>query len=216
MNKIAVVLSGCGVFDGAEINEAVLTLLALEERGILYDCFAPDISQHHVVDHANGNEVSSQQRNVLSESARIVRGNIKPTSELNVSEYAGLLVPGGFGVAKNLSTFALEGSNFTIESSFLKVMTDFAHAKKPSGYMCIAPVLLPKVYQNIRCTIGHDADTAAIIEELGGSHIKCDVDDIVIDEAHNVVTTPAYMLAETIIEARKGINKLVDKVIQMV
>lgn len=215
MKKFAIVLSGCGVFDGAEINEAVLTLLSLEEEGVLYDCFAPDISQHHVLDHVSGNEVSDHERNILTESARIVRGNVKALSELNANDYAGLLVPGGFGVAKNLSTFALEGSSFKIEPSFLKVMTDFANAKKPSGYMCIAPVLLPKVYNEISCTIGHDVETASVIEELGGKHINCNVDDIVIDSQNNVVTTPAYMLANSIIEAQKGICKLVKKVVDM-
>lgn len=215
MKKIAVVLSGCGVFDGAEINEVVLTLLALEEQGIDYQCFAPDKPQAHTINHLQGTE-KEQSRNVLEESARMVRGNVTSLLELKEHEFSALIVPGGFGVAKNLSTFAFDGINFSIDSSFQDTMLAFANKRKPVGYMCIAPVLLPKVYNGVRCTIGFDQDTANVINDLNGIHIDCAVDNIVIDIDYNVVTTPAYMLANNISDAKRGIDKLVKQVVSMI
>ncbi|MDP2491780.1 isoprenoid biosynthesis glyoxalase ElbB [Vibrio splendidus] len=215
MKKFAVVLSGCGVFDGAEINEVVLTLLALEEQGVDYQCFAPDKPQTHTINHLQGNE-KEQTRNVLEEAARIVRGNVTSLSELNENEFSALIVPGGFGVAKNLSTLAFDGADFSIDAGFQDIMMAFANKRKPVGYMCIAPVLLPKVYNGVRCTIGCDQDTANIINSLGGMHIDCTVDSIVIDKDHNVVTTPAYMLADNISSAKSGIDKLVEQVVSMI
>ncbi|EHK2924623.1 isoprenoid biosynthesis glyoxalase ElbB [Vibrio parahaemolyticus] len=215
MKNIAVILSGCGVFDGSEINETVLTLLSLEKNKVSYQCYAPDMEQHHVINHISGVEQQSS-RNILVESARITRGNIKPLQELDEKKHDALIVPGGFGVAKNLCDFALKGENYSILNEFQNVMEAFALAKKPVGYMCIAPILLPKVYKNIKCTIGNDKTTAEVIEKLSGKHIDCTVDDIVTDTEHKVVTTPAYMLAENIYQAHLGIEKLVEKVLSMI
>ncbi|MGR5096828.1 isoprenoid biosynthesis glyoxalase ElbB [Vibrio mediterranei] len=213
--KVAVVLSGCGVFDGSEINEVVLTLLALEEIGLEYQCYAPDKEQLHTINHLTSDD-TAPVRNVLTESARIVRGNVSSLSQLNPDNYCGLIVPGGFGVAKNLSTFAIKGKELTIDDEFQKVMKKFAQVKKTVGFMCIAPVLLPLIYSGVRCTIGNDLDTKNIIKELGGLHIDCSVEDIVVDSDFNVVTTPAYMLAENIAQAKKGIDKLVQQVYSMI
>jgi len=76
MKKFAVVLSGCGVFDGAEIHEAVFTFWAIKKHGADYQAFAPNVDQYHVVNHMTGDEMP-EKRNVLVESARIVRGEIK-------------------------------------------------------------------------------------------------------------------------------------------
>jgi enhancing lycopene biosynthesis protein 2 len=214
MKNVAVVLSGCGVFDGSEINEVVLSLLALEEEGASYQCFAPDKNQYHVLDHTQGTEMD-ESRNVMIEAARITRGKIAPLAKLDATKFDALLVPGGFGVAKNLSDFAFKGESVSIAPEFLKVMSDFKLAGKPAGYMCIAPVLLPKVYPEITCTIGQDAETAAVIENLGGKHIDCAVDGIVVDSQYKVVTTPAYMLAQSISEANQGIQKLVAKLVRL-
>lgn len=212
--KIAVVLSGCGVFDGAEINEAVLTLLAVEQEGAEYQAFAPDKDQFHVIEHNNGQELL-EGRNILVESARIVRGNIHALDKLDAQEFDALLIPGGFGVAKNLSDFAVSGDKLKIDSTFEKVLFAFKNAEKPVGYMCIAPVLMPKVYPGVKCTIGNDEATAQVINLLGGKHVECPVDDIVIDRQHKVVSTPAYMLAGKISEAKSGIDKLVSAVLSM-
>ncbi|MBA95063.1 MAG: isoprenoid biosynthesis protein ElbB [Rickettsiales bacterium] len=213
--KVAVILSGCGVYDGAEINEVVLTLLSLEENNAHYQCYAPDINQHHVINHIDGNE-TKETRNVLQDSARIVRGNIKPLTELSSDNYDALIVPGGFGVAKNLSKFAFDSNAESIEASFLNACLSFKIAKKPAGYMCIAPALLPKIYgDGIQCTIGTDKETAACLTKMGASHKQCHVDNIIVDETHKVITTPAYMLANSLVEAKTGISKLVSKVVSM-
>ena len=213
MKKIAVVLSGCGVYDGSEIHEAVLTLLALARRDAGVVCFAPDKNQADVINHITG-EVMPETRNVLTEAARIVRGDIHPLSEARADELDALIVPGGFGAAKNLSTFATEGSGCTVDPE-LKALAQAMHqAGKPLGFICIAPAMLPKIFDfPLRLTIGTDIDTAEVIEEMGGEHVPCPVDDIVVDEDIKVVTTPAYMLAQNIAEAATGVEKLVDRVL---
>ncbi len=215
MKKVAVILSGCGVFDGAEVNEAVLTLLHIEKGGASYQCFAPDIEQMHVINHLTG-EPQQQQRNVLVEAARIARGKIKPLTELKVDDFDALLVPGGFGAAKNLCDFAVKGAEASVQKDMLHAAQTFAKAGKAAGYMCIAPAMLPLVYgRGVKLTIGNDADTAQAINKLGGEHIDCAVDNIVIDDQHKLVTTPAYMLAENLLQADAGIGKLVAKVLAL-
>lgn len=213
MKKVGVVLSGCGVYDGAEIHESVLTLLALAKRGAEAVCFAPDKNQVDVINHLSG-EPMSETRNVLIEAARIARGNILPLARANADELDALIVPGGFGAAKNLSTFASQGSECHVDSA-LQALAQRMHALgKPLGFMCIAPAMLPKIFDfPLRLTIGTDIDTAEAIEEMGGEHVPCPVDDIVVDEDNKIVTTPAYMVAQNIAEAATGIDKLVDRVL---
>ncbi|WP_017446969.1 isoprenoid biosynthesis glyoxalase ElbB [Gayadomonas joobiniege] len=214
--KFALILSGCGVYDGAEINEVVLTRLALEENQIQYQCFAPDCEQAEVVNHLTG-KVEKGERNQLVEAARICRGDVLPLSDLSVNEFNALIVPGGFGVAKNLSDFAYAGEDYRIQSDVLTILKAFKDADKPVGYMCIAPVLLPLVYgDGIKLTLGEDSDAANIATRRGGEHVSCKVDQIVIDKTHKAVSTPAYMLAENLLEAQAGINKLVKAVIDLV
>ncbi|AKA38338.1 isoprenoid biosynthesis glyoxalase ElbB [Yersinia ruckeri] len=216
MKRVGVVLSGCGVFDGAEIHESVLTLLALDRAGVEAVCFAPDKPQLHVINHLSG-EVSAEVRNVLVESARIARGHIQPLSAANSDNLDALIVPGGFGAAKNLSSFATEGSACSVDQDLYKLVQKMHKADKPIGFMCIAPALLPKLLgDRVRLTIGNDIDTAESIESMGGEHIVCPVDDVVVDAEHKVVTTPAYMLAGSISEAATGIDKLVAKVLDLI
>ena len=216
MKKIAVVLSGSGVFDGAEIHESVLTLLALERHGFEYQCFAPDIEQMHVINHLTGDVAEDESRNVLVEAARIARGNIKDLAQAKADEFDAAVLPGGFGAAKNLSDFAVKGSDCSVNPDLVSFIKDFAKDKKPVGFMCIAPAMLPHIYgEGTKLTIGTDQDTADAIETMGGVHQSCPVEDIVVDEANNLVTTPAYMLASSVSEAAKGIDKLIDKIAKM-
>ncbi|BBP80107.1 isoprenoid biosynthesis protein ElbB [Pseudomonas gingeri NCPPB 3146 = LMG 5327] len=213
--KIAVILSGCGVYDGAEIQESVLTLLRLDQRGAKVQCFAPNIAQLHVINHLTGEEMP-ESRNVLVESARIARGEVKDLREADVREFDALIVPGGFGAAKNLSNFALEGANCSVQAEVLALAEAFAEAGKPVGLICITPALAAKIYgPGVTCTIGNDADTAAALDKMGATHKECAVGDIVEDKARKLVTTPAYMLAQSIGEAASGINKLVDRVLEL-
>ncbi|MGU3524610.1 isoprenoid biosynthesis glyoxalase ElbB [Enterobacteriaceae bacterium C23F] len=215
MKRVGVVLSGCGVYDGSEIHEAVITLLAIARSGAEAVCFAPDKAQSDVINHLAG-ESMAPERNVLIEAARIARGDIQPLSKANESELDALIVPGGFGAAKNLSSFAAQGSQCSVDPE-LKALTLAMHAAgKPLGFMCIAPAMLPKIFDfPLRVTIGTDIDTAEVLEEMGAEHVPCPVDDIVIDEENKVVTTPAYMLAQNIAEAATGIEKLVARVLAL-
>ncbi|MET0847951.1 MAG: isoprenoid biosynthesis glyoxalase ElbB [Pseudomonas sp.] len=213
--KVAVILSGCGVYDGAEIHESVITLLRLDQRGAQVQCFAPNISQLHVINHLTGDEMP-ESRNVLVESARIARGNIKDIREASVEDFDALIVPGGFGAAKNLSNFAIEGAGCTVQPDVLALTEAFAEAGKPVGLICISPALAAKIYgPGVTCTIGNDADTAAAMNKMGATHQECAVSDIVEDKARKLVCTPAYMLAQSISEAASGINKLVDRVLEL-
>ena len=215
MKNVAIILSGCGVYDGAEIHEAVLTLLAVESNGAKYQCFAPDIDQLHVINHRTGEEMD-ETRNVLVEAARIARGEIKNVVELNAADYDALLIPGGFGAAKNLSSFAVKGVECDVQPDVLAALISFAEAAKPVGYICIAPAMIPLVYgANAVGTIGTDEQTAAAFNQMGGEHQICAVDQIAVDETNKVVSTPAYMLAGSVSEAASGINKLVEKVLSM-
>lgn len=213
--KVAVILSGCGVYDGAEIHESVLTLLRLDQRGAQVQCFAPNIAQLHVVDHLSGDEMS-ESRNVLVESARIARGKIKDLREAKIDDFDALIVPGGFGAAKNLSDFAVSGAQCTVNPEVLRVTQGFASAGKPVGLICIAPAMAAQIYgAGVVCTIGTDADTATALGQMGAEHQDCTVEDIIVDEQRKLVTTPAYMLAESISQAASGINKLVDRVLEL-
>lgn len=217
MKTVAVILSGCGVYDGSEIQEVVLTLLAIEQNGASYRCFAPNIVQHHVINHITGEVSENETRNVLVESARIARGDVEDLCELRVQDFDALIVPGGFGVAKNLCNFALDAENYQVNAEVLASCQAFANVHKPAGYMCIAPTMLPLIYpKGVQGTIGTDRDTAALIEAKGLIHNNCNVDDVVIDQAHKLVSTPAYMLATSLTEASSGINKLVKSVLAFI
>ncbi|WP_343599089.1 isoprenoid biosynthesis glyoxalase ElbB [Pseudomonas sp.] len=213
--KVAVILSGSGVYDGAEIHESVITLLRLDQRGAQVQCFAPNIAQMHVIDHLTGQEMP-ESRNVLTESARIARGEVKDIREAKAEDFDALIVPGGFGAAKNLSNFAVAGSECTVNPDVLTLAEAFAEACKPVGLICISPALAAKIYgPGVVCTIGNDAGTASAVEKMGGKHEECDVHDIVEDSQRKLVTTPAYMVAKSISEAAGGIYKLVDRVLEL-
>ena len=215
MKKVAIILSGCGVFDGAEIHESVLTLLYLEQAGAQYQCFAPNIEQLHVINHLTGEE-QAQTRNVLEEAARIARGEILDLTQLQVDDYDALVLPGGFGAAKNLCDFALKGAQSVLNEDVERVCREFAQQQKPAAYLCIAPAMIAHIYpQGTKATIGNDSDTAAAMTQLGAQHVDCAVDDIVVDEQTKVISTPAYMLAGSVKEAASGIEKAINKLISL-
>ncbi|MGE4404824.1 isoprenoid biosynthesis glyoxalase ElbB [Pseudomonas sp.] len=214
--KVAVILSGCGVYDGSEIYESVITLLRLDQRGAKVQCFAPNIPQMHVINHLTGEEMP-ESRNVLTESARLARGEIKDLREARVEDFDALILPGGFGAAKNLSNFASEGAASKALPEVIALAQAFAQAGKPIGMMCIAPTMAAQVFgPGVLCTLGSDeADAAKAVVAMGAVHQPCEVSEIVEDKRHKLVTTPAYMLAQSISEAASGIYKLVDRVLEL-
>ncbi len=192
--KFAVILSGCGVYDGAEIHEATLTLLAIKKQGFEYDIFAPDYDQEHVINHLIGKEMN-EKRNILVESARIARGNIKSLDELNVDDYSAIIFPGGFGVAKNLCSFAFDGTECEVDVE-----------------TCIAPVIITKILGNIEVTVGDDGETIGAIENMGGKHKLTKHGEVVVDKANKIVSTPCYMLDASIVEVAEGIENMIKAV----
>ncbi len=216
MKKIGVILSGCGVKDGAEIHESVVTLLAIDRAGAQAICIAPDIDCE-VINHLTG-EPSGEKRNVLVESARIARGNIQNIKKVKASDLDAIIIPGGYGAAKNLSDFAMKGGEAKAEPELTRLIKEMAAAKKPIGAICIAPgtiaaILGKEIHPTL--TIGNDPQTASALEKLGAKHQNCSVKEFVVDQENKIVSTPAYMLAQRISEAAEGIEKLVKEVIQL-
>jgi enhancing lycopene biosynthesis protein 2 len=214
--KIGVLLSGCGVFDGTEIHESVLTLLFLDRAGATVRCMAPDMDQLHVIDHLH-QQPSEERRNVLVESARIARGDIEDIRSVKADDIDALIIPGGFGAAKNLSDFAVNGPEAVVHPEVKRLLEEMAVRAKPIGAICIAPATLVRALadRSLRVTIGNDVGTASAIETMGGQHVVCGVDEICIDEKNRIVTTPAYMLGPGIADVAAGIEKLVDAILAM-
>jgi enhancing lycopene biosynthesis protein 2 len=218
MPRVAVVLSGCGFLDGAEIHEAVCTLLALDQYGADVLCCAPDIPQADVINHVAQAPLVGESRNVLVESARIARGQIRDLAEVSADEIDAVIFPGGFGAAKNLCTFASEGAECQVNPEVTRLVHQMVNAKKPIGAICIAPAMIARVLARAgvkaTLTIGKDKDTAAAVEAAGAQHRPCAADDIVVDEPNKLVTTPAYMLAGGPAEVFAGVSKLVNRVLE--
>ncbi|MDO9528317.1 MAG: isoprenoid biosynthesis glyoxalase ElbB [Syntrophales bacterium] len=217
MAKVGVVLSGCGFLDGSEIHEATLTLFYLDRAGAEIIQMAPDIDQSDVVDHLLSEPVAGETREVLKESARISRGEIRKIEEIKADDLDALIFPGGFGAAKILCNFAFKGVDCTVNPEVERLIREMHSAKKPIGFICIAPVLAAKVLGTAgpQLTIGTDRGTADAIETMGGKHVMCEVDEIAVDEENKIVSTPAYMLGPTISKVALGIEKLVDKVLEL-
>ncbi len=220
MAKVGVVLSGCGVYDGSEIHEAVLTLLALDRAGAEIVCMAPDVDQMHVINHLTGEEAQGEKRNVLVEAARIARGEIRDISGVSASELDAVVFPGGFGAAKNLCDFAVKGPDCSVHPEVARLVREIVQAQKPLAAICIAPALVSKVLGNEKLahklTIGTDEDTAAALGRMGTDHVSCPVREFVVDKENKIVSTPAYMLAGRISEAADGIEKTVKALLEMI
>ena len=214
---VGVILSGSGFLDGAEIQEATLTLLFLDRRGARVTAMAPNVAQMHVVDHVKGQPASGENRNVLAEAARITRGAIADVKTVKASDLDALILPGGYGAAKNLCTFATEGVKLQVNPDVERLVRDMAAAGKPLGFICISPVIAAKVLgsKKVKLTIGNDPATAAALNALGAVHVDALVDQIVVDEKNKVVSTPAYMLGPSIAPVSSGIEKLVAAVLEM-
>lgn len=212
MKKFAIVLSGCGVFDGAEIHEATLTMLAVMKQGAQYEIFAPDIKQHHVVNHITGDEMP-EERNVLVESARIARGQIKDLKLYDPNNYDALILPGGFGAAKNLCDFAIKGADCTVNPDVEKAILKTAGKNKPIGALCISPVIFAKIFGDVEVTIGQDTGTAEAVENMGATHIKTNHGEVIFDEKNILFTTPCYMLDANILDIARGASNIVKAIL---
>ncbi len=214
MKKIAVILSGCGHQDGSEIHEATLTLWAIHKNGADFVCFAPDMEQRDVIDHRNGQPLP-ETRNVLVESARIARGNIRPLTEFVADDFDGLIIPGGFGAAKNLCDFAEKGADMTVLSDVERAVLAIYRAQKPLGALCIAPVILARLLPEVVLTTGQPGGAAATIENMGARHENTQAGQISVDKKHRVVSTPCYMLDSRIDEIAEGIDTLVRTLLSL-
>ncbi len=213
--KIAIILSGNGVYDGAEIHESTMTMLAVDKQGGEYELFAPDIEQHHVINHLTGEE-TDEKRNVLVEAARIARGKIKPLSDLDVADFDAVIFPGGFGVAKNLSDFAFKGADCSVLPDVENTIKKAVSSGKPVGALCISPAVVAKVLEGVKVTIGQDQETADAIKNMGGNHVNTSHGEVTVDEKFKVATTPCYMLDATISDIANGAENVTKAVFGMI
>ncbi len=213
MKKFAIILAGCGVFDGAEIHEATLSMLSVMQQGGSYEIFAPDIPQYHVVNHITGEEMN-ENRNVLIESARIARGNIKNLKEFDAADFDALLLPGGFGVAKNLCDFAIKGADCEVNTDVAAAVEAMHAASKPIGALCIAPVVVSKVLGDVELTVGQDKGTIENLEKMGSRHVSTSHGEVVHDTKNKVFTTPCYMLDANILQIFEGTTNIVKAILE--
>lgn len=216
--RVGVLLSGCGVFDGSEIHEAVSLLVALDRHGAQVVCLAPDIPQMHVIDHVR-KQPDGSTRNVLVESARIARGNIRKLSDVSADELDAIVLPGGFGAAKNLCDFATKADACTVHPQVEKLLRALHDAGKPIGLACIAPVIAARLFGNAnpkpKLTIGTDPSTAGAVEKMGATHVRADETGVVVDPQHKLVTTPCYMHHVGPWTVFQGASKLVDELMKL-
>ncbi|MFO7939179.1 MAG: isoprenoid biosynthesis glyoxalase ElbB [Bacteroidales bacterium] len=214
MKRFAIVLAGSGVYDGSEIHEATLSMYAIATKGATYELFAPNIEQHHVINHLTGEEMP-EKRNVLVESARIARGEIKDLKEFQAKNFDALLFPGGFGAAKNLSDFAIKGIDCQIEHEVERSIRSMHEQQKPIGALCISPVLVARLLPDVELTIGQDKGTLEAIEKMGATHKETTHGQVVIDKKNKVVTTPCYMLDANIKQIGDGANHAVEAILSL-
>jgi enhancing lycopene biosynthesis protein 2 len=217
MARVGLILSGCGVYDGSEIHEAVLTMLALDRAGAETVIMAPDKPQMHVVDHKTGN-APKQKRNVLVEAARIARGDIVDVKTVRASELDAVILPGGYGAAKNLSTFATDGDQCKVDEDVQSLLREMHAEGKPIAALCIAPAVIAGIFGeelHPEITIGNDADTVAALESMGASHFEAGVQEVVIDQRNKIITTPCYMLPARISDIATGAEKAVHALLAM-
>jgi enhancing lycopene biosynthesis protein 2 len=212
--RFAVVLSGCGVFDGSEIHESVMILYAILKNGGEYDLFAPDIPQHHVINHLTGEEMN-ETRNVLVESARIARGRIRDLARFRAEDYDSLVLPGGYGAAKNLSDFAFKGADCIVNDQVACAINDMVDQGKPVGAVCIAPALIARILDKPELTIGKDPDTAGTLEAMGATHRETDHGEVITDSRYKVVTSPCYMLDATILDIAAGADTVIKELFRL-
>jgi enhancing lycopene biosynthesis protein 2 len=218
MVRVGVLLSGCGVYDGSEISETVLTLLALDRLGATAVCIAPSIDQDHVVNHRTG-KPDEGRRNVLDEAARIARGKVHDLAKIRSSDLDVVILPGGFGAAKNLSNFASAGSRAKVDPLVARLLREMHKARKPIAAWCIAPAVVAAALRDERAhpklTIGSDEKTARALEEMGAKHVVCPVEEFRVDEEQRIVSTPAYMYDARIGEVAQGIERAVEELVRL-
>ena len=214
MKKFAIVLAGCGVYDGAEIHEAVMTMYAVMKNGAEYRIFAPDIAQHHVVNHLNGTEMP-ETRNVLVESARIARGTIEALDKLGMRDFDAVIFPGGFGVAKNFCSYAFKGADCEVHPQIEEIIREAVSLRKPIGALCISPVLLAKIMGAVIITVGPDEGDAANVILMGAHHMAAKHGEVIIDEKHRLFSTPCYQLKSTIVEIAEGADNIIKAMLKV-
>lgn len=227
MKNIAVILSGCGVYDGSEIHESVFTLFSIDVLKGKYQCFAPNILQHHVLNHVNGEEMN-ENRNVMIEAARIARGNIMDVSIYDPENFDALVIPGGFGAAKNLTKWAFQGPDGEINENIKDAILQTIKANKPIVGLCMGPTVIAKALEgtgiSAKLTVGSSTekspyDIAAIsggMEKIGAQAEMKSIREFSYDVENKIITAPCYMLEGSISEVQRNIHQTIEKLFEII
>lgn len=224
--KIGVLLAGSGVYDGTEIHEAVLTLLAIEEQGATYSCIAPNKEQFHVINHITGEEMP-ERRNVLVEAARIARGVVQDLATVSIDDFDALVIPGGFGAAKNLNQWAISGAAGEIDPAVKKLILEMVKAKKPIAALCMGPTVVAKALEgegiHTSLTVGTSAEKTPYdidgigeaMESIGVQIELATKEEVIVDHTNNIVTAPCYMMEASIVEVRENIAMAINELLNL-
>ena len=225
--NIGVIFSGSGVYDGTEIQEGVFTLLSIKKAGAEAVCFAPDVDQHHVINHITGEEMQ-ETRNVLVESARIARGDIQSLDAFDASQLDALILPGGFGAAKNLTKWAFSGPEGEINEQVKAAIVSMVKMNKPVAGLCMGPTVIAKALEgsglSATLTVGsteapspYEIDAISQgMEKTGATAVMKTIEEIAVDKKNKIVTAPCYMMEADILQIRTNVQKAVDALVKLV
>lgn len=216
--NIGVLLSGNGVYDGAEIQEAVLTLLAIDEMGWNAVCISVDKPQHHVINHLTG-EVMDESRNMLVEAARIARGQITPIDSISPADIDALVIPGGFGSAKNFTSWAFDGPESTILPEVKLLLVNLVNVGKPIVALCVSPVVVAKAFEGSSIhptlSLGSASESSPYdinsfnegLRATGAIAQERTIREVLIDPTNRIICAPCYMMDARITEINANIKQ---------
>ena len=199
MARVGVLLCGCGFYDGTDLDEAVLTLLALDRAKVRAECIAPGLLTSETIDHSTGTLVEGADRSVLAESARIARGRIVPIQEARPGLLSALVIPGGSGVVRTLMRGTTErGSKREADPEAAGLIKAMLARKKPVGAISLAGSLVAT------------AMGLPLVEDPFSTPASA----IVVDEDRKIVWTPGHLSSDSLAEIGIGIERMVAEVLK--
>jgi enhancing lycopene biosynthesis protein 2 len=221
MNDFAVILSGCGILDGSDVWEVVLLSHYLSIKGKSPVFYAPDEMQKEVVDHLT-QVPTDERRNVLKESARMARGEIRELKSLSGKDIDGIILPGGYGTIRNLADYLGEPKNGYLKpsSDLQRIIREIFRRKKPIGACGLAGLLVASALRDIldtplTLTIGKDPELIRQMEGMGALHVLSKGREVVMDSEHKLVTTPASLLKLELNQMALSIENMINGIIEL-
>ena len=188
------------MYDGSDVHESVLLLLALEEAGERPVLLAPDIRQGRTVDHLSAGTVEGEDRNVLCESARLGRGIVRALATVRPDELEALVIPGGYGPVVNFSGgFAMPGAARRILPEVEPFLQHFLMERKPLGLIGLGEV-------PVRTLLGQEMEPPS--PPADPRHLRVDAD-------RRIVHTPGFAAFTRLADVRAGIEAMVAALLRL-